>query len=357
MPLASGTAFGAYEIVGALGAGGMGEVYRARDPRLKREVALKLLPPRLAHDAAAVERFQREAQILAGLHHPHIAAVYGFEHGALAMELVNGETLAERIRRGALPQEEAVALAIQIAAALEYAHESGIIHRDLKPANIKITTDDQIKVLDFGLAKALEGDLAAADLADSPTLSRMATLAGTILGTAAYMAPEQARAKAVDRRADVWAFGAVLFEMLSGRHAFAGDTTSDILASVIKSEPDWIALPPSTPPPLRALVQRCLRKDPRQRLQAIGDARIALEELALAPQPELAPSPTPRPWRAWAAGLAIGLGIASAAAWWLGRAGNAPAIYHFSTVTNFPGVQAQPAISPDTRSVAFISNR
>jgi Tol biopolymer transport system component/tRNA A-37 threonylcarbamoyl transferase component Bud32 len=321
MPLHAGARLGAYEILAPLGAGGMGEVYRARDVRLKREAALKLLPERLARDPQAMERFRREAQLLAGLHHPHIAAVYGFEGSALAMELVEGETLAERLRRGPLPVEEALAFAQQLAAALEYAHERGIIHRDLKPANIKLTSDDQLKVLDFGLAKALEGERAAssaAELADSPTLSAAVTQEGVILGTAAYMAPEQARGKAVDRRADIWAFGAVLYEMLTGRQAFAGESTSDILAAVLRTEPDLGLLPAATPGALRRLVERCLRKDPRQRLQAIGDARIALEEMAAGgAEPPAAMAAAPRRRRLWrpialAAGAALlGAGLAA----------------------------------------------
>ncbi|MGH9394503.1 MAG: serine/threonine-protein kinase, partial [Terriglobales bacterium] len=270
MPLAPGTRLGQYEIIAALGTGGMGEVYRARDTRLKRQVALKVLSARLAREPQALDRFRREAELLAGLNHHRIAAVYGFDEGALAMELVEGETLAERLRRGPLPLAEATAIVRQLAEALEYAHERGIIHRDLKPANIKITADDQIKVLDFGLAKALDPQSSQADPADSPTLSLAATQAGVILGTAAYMAPEQARGKAVDRRADIWAFGVVWYEMLTGRHAFAGETTSDILAEVLRAQPDLAALPPELPAAQRRLLERCLRKDLRQRQQSIG---------------------------------------------------------------------------------------
>ncbi len=339
MPLAAGARLGAYEILAPLGAGGMGEVYRARDVRLKREAALKLLPERLARDPQAMERFRREAQLLAGLHHPHIAAVYGFEDGALAMELVEGETLAERLRRGALPLEEVLGFARQLAEALEYAHERGIIHRDLKPANIKLTADDQLKVLDFGLAKALEGEhtaSSAAALADSPTLSAAATQAGVILGTAAYMAPEQARGKAADRRADIWAFGVVLYEMLTGRQAFAGETTSDILAAVLRAEPELERLPATTPGELRRLVQRCLQKDPRQRVQAIGDARLALEEIAAgagaAPAAARAPAGGQRrPWRTISLAAAAALaGAGLCALFTLGR--ETPALSAAQTV-------------------------
>src|ERR1700677_1966089 len=223
-------------------------------------------------------RFEREAKILASLNHPNIASIYGLEDSgsthALVMELVGGATLAERIRSGALPIDEAVGIASQIAEALEYAHERGIVHRDLKPANVKVTDDDAVKVLDFGLAKEIEGDPRSADTADSPTLSRMATQAGVLLGTAAYMSPEQAKGKSVDRRADIWAFGSVLYEMLTGKMAFRGDSTTDTLASVIRTDPDWSLLPAATPQQVRLLLRRCLQKEPKQRLQAIGEARI-----------------------------------------------------------------------------------
>ena len=266
----------------------MGEVYRARDAKLGRDIALKVLPGDFSGDPQRMARFEREAQLLASLNHPNIAAIYGVEDSgpvrALVMELVEGATLSERIERGALPVEEALPIALDVARALEFAHERGIIHRDLKPANIKITPDGAAKVLDFGLAKAVEGDPSATDIANSPTMSRMATQAGIILGTAAYMSPEQARGRPADRRADIWAFGCVLFEMLSGKQPFSGDTVSDALASVIKDPADWTQLPAATPPRLRELLQRCLQKDSRQRLQAIGDARITLEEILAGPK-------------------------------------------------------------------------
>ena len=281
--LTSGTKLGVYEVTGAIGAGGMGEVYRARDTRLGREVALKVLPEAFAGDAERMARFRREAQLLASLNHPNIAAIYGFEDSgathALAMELVAGPTLAERIKLGAIPVDEALPIAKQICEALEYAHEHGVIHRDLKPANIKIAQNDAVKILDFGLAKALEGDSAAVDISSSPTISRMATQAGIILGTAAYMSPEQAKGKSVDRRTDIWAFGCVLYEMLTAKKAFSGETVTDTLAAVIRAEPDWTALPANTPVHVRVLLQRCLQKDAKQRLRDIGDARIALEEV------------------------------------------------------------------------------
>jgi eukaryotic-like serine/threonine-protein kinase len=283
MTLAAGTKLGPYEIIGAIGAGGMGEVYRARDAKLGRDVALKVLPEAFARDAERMARFQREAKVLASLDHPNIASIYGLEDSsrthALVMQLVEGPTLADRIKRGPIPIDESLRIAKQICEALEYAHERGIVHRDLKPANVKVTSDDAVKVLDFGLAKALEGDASQIDIANSPTITRMATQAGVLLGTAAYMSPEQAKGRPVDRRADIWAFGCVLYEMLTGKMPFHGETVTDTLAAVIRAEPDWSQLPAATPMRVRVLLQRCLQKDPRQRLQAIGDARISLEEV------------------------------------------------------------------------------
>ncbi|MFI4942793.1 MAG: protein kinase [Burkholderiales bacterium] len=289
MPLASGNTLAHYKITAAIGAGGMGEVYRATDTKLGREVALKLLPDAFAADPERLARFEREAKLLASLNHPGIAHLYGFDGVAVAdgtkahvlvMELVEGEDLAARLKRGAIPIDEAVAIARQVAEALEEAHEKGIVHRDLKPANVKLTPDGKVKVLDFGLAKAWTGDGASgsssSDLSQSPTLAHTGTAAGLILGTAAYMSPEQARGRAVDKRSDIWAFGVLLYEMLSGRRLFEGETVSDTLAAVLKSEPDWSALPPSTPPALRALVGRCLERDAKRRLRDIGEARLAL---------------------------------------------------------------------------------
>ena len=289
--LAAGTTVGVYEILGPLGSGGMGDVYRARDSRLAREVALKVLPESFAHDPDRLARFHREAQVLASLNHPHIAAIYGFEDSsgirALAMELVEGPTLEDRLKRGPISASEALPIARQIAFALEYAHDHAVIHRDLKPANIKLTADDNVKILDFGLAKALSADPSSSgDIATSPTVTRMATMPGIILGTAAYMAPEQAKGKSVDRRADVWAFGCVLYEMLAGRKAFDGETVTDVLAAIITRDPDWSALPQDTPRAIRALLARCLKKDPSQRLQAIGEARIAIDEVLSGVSPE-----------------------------------------------------------------------
>jgi eukaryotic-like serine/threonine-protein kinase len=292
MALTFGNRVGPYEILAAIGAGGMGEVYCARDSKLGRDVALKVLSETFARDPERLARFQREAKLLASLNHPNIAAIYGVEDSggtpALVMELAEGPTLADRIKQGAVPIEDALRVARQICGALEYAHEKGIIHRDLKPANIKVSVDDTVKILDFGLAKALESGPLSEDMANSPTLSQMATLTGVLLGTAGYMSPEQARSKPVDRRADIWAFGCVLYEMLSGRRAFQGETITDTLAAIMRAEPEWSRLPAATPARVRVLLQRCLQKDPKQRLRDIGDARISLDEvLSGAPDPLL----------------------------------------------------------------------
>ena len=267
----------------------MGQVYRATDTRLKRQVAIKILPPSLAADHDRLARFQREAEVLASLNHPHIAGIYGLEESdgvfALVMELVEGEDLSQRIARGAIGLDEALPIAQQIAEALEAAHEQGIIHRDLKPANVKVRADGTVKVLDFGLAKAMDpASSSAAKAMNSPTLSIHATQAGVILGTAAYMAPEQARGKTVDRRADIWAFGVVLFEMLTGRAPFTGETTTDIIAAVVTREPDQGVLPAATPARVRDLITRCLIKDQKQRLRDIGEARIAIDRAIASPE-------------------------------------------------------------------------
>jgi Tol biopolymer transport system component/predicted Ser/Thr protein kinase len=292
MSLSPGTRLGPYQILSAIGAGGMGEVYLAKDTKLERNVAIKILPEAVSHDPERLARFEREAKVLATLNHPNIAQIYGVEESALVMELVEGETLA-----GPLPMETAVDYARQISAALEAAHEKGIVHRDLKPANIKVTPQGVVKVLDFGLAAVGQSGPASADATNSPTLTISPTRAGYILGTAAYMSPEQARGAPVDRRADIWAFGAVLFEMLAGEQAFAGESVSDILASVLKQEPDWNVLPFGTPSHLRMLVRRCLTKDTKLRLQAIGDVRIFLEDFPkAAEQPARRTSGAALPW-------------------------------------------------------------
>ncbi len=283
LPLPTGTRLGAYEIVSPIGAGGMGEVYRATDSKLKRDVAIKVLPAAFAADAERLARFQREAEMLAALNHPNIASIYGLEETggghALVMELVDGPTLADLIaqQRTGMPVSEVMPIARQILDALEAAHEHGIIHRDLKPANIKVREDGAVKVLDFGLAKSLEVQRSGA-LADSPTITSPAmTAAGIILGTAAYMSPEQARGRFVDKRTDIWAFGAVVYEMLTGKRAFDGEDVSMTLAAVMKAEPDWTAAAAEAPPSLRACLTRCLQKDPRQRLRDVGDVRLVID--------------------------------------------------------------------------------
>jgi eukaryotic-like serine/threonine-protein kinase len=284
-----GRQIGCYKTIAAIGRGGMGDVYRAHDSTLNREVAVKVLPDLFAHDGDRVARFKREAQLLASLNHPNIAAIYGFEDAgdvqALVLELVDGPTLADRIARGRIVLEEALPIARQIADALEAAHERGIIHRDLKPANIKVRTDGVVKVLDFGLAKALESESIGHESTPSPAITSPAvTREGIILGTAAYMAPEQARGRSADKRADLWGFGCVLYEMLTGRRAFAGENTSDTLAAVIKDDPDWGALPHETPTSIRRLLRRCLAKDPKGRLSDAAAARIEIEDAFVEPQ-------------------------------------------------------------------------
>ena len=283
MPLAPGVRLGAYEVLELIGAGGMGEVYRARDGTLNRDVALKILPEILALDSDRLARFRREAQVLAALNHTNIASIYGFEGSgrvqALVLEFVDGPTIADRVARGPIPLDETLSMATQIAIALEAAHQQGIVHRDLKPANIKVRSDGAVKVLDFGLAKALAGDTSVVDASSSPTITSPAlTRMGVILGTAAYMSPEQACGKAADKRSDIWAFGCVLYEMLSGRRAFEGEGVSETLAGVLKSSPEWGALPPDTPPTVRRVVRRCLEKDPNRRYHDIADARLDLDE-------------------------------------------------------------------------------
>jgi serine/threonine-protein kinase len=285
MALIPATRLGPYEITGPLGSGGMGEVYRARDTRLGRDVAIKALPPTFAAEPARLSRFLREAQTLASLNHPNIAAIYGLEEAAgtphLVLELVEGETLAARLRRGALPPSEALALGIQIAGAIEAAHERGIVHRDLKPGNVMINKAGMAKVLDFGLSKSDPGPAGGA-LSDSPTLAEHpdATAAGVILGTAAYMSPEQARGRPVDRRSDVWSFGCVLFECYTGRPAFSGETASDLIARILEREPDWAALPSGAPPRVREILRRCLRKNADERPRDIRDVRLELSDIA-----------------------------------------------------------------------------
>src|SRR5579862_836673 len=280
MPVSVGDKIGHYEVLSPLGQGGMGEVWKARDTTLKRDVALKVLPPAFLRDPERMARFQREAEVLASLDHSNIGHIYGIVESddtrALALALIEGPTLADRIAAGPLSQEEALAIAKQIIEALEYAHDRGVVHRDLKPANIKINADGVVKVLDFGLAKVLEEEPPASSFGTSPTLTLGHTRAGMILGTAAYMSPEQAVGRPVDRRSDIFSFGAVLYEMLTGASAFAGATTPDVLEAVVKDDPDWSKLPAGASGAIYQLLRRCLMKDRKQRLQAIGEARIVL---------------------------------------------------------------------------------
>jgi len=371
MVLTAGSRLGVYDILSPLGVGGMGEVYRAKDTKLGRDVALKVLPDSLAHDPERLARFEREAHLLAALNHPNIAHVYGIEDTtgvrALVMELVEGATLADRISQGPIPLDEALPIAKQIAEALEAAHEQGIIHRDLKPANIKVRADGTVKVLDFGLAKAFDPSASTgAGATMSPTLSLHATQAGIILGTAAYMAPEQARGKTVDRRADIWAFGCVLFEMLTGRRAFDGDDISTTLASVLKTEPDWQLLPRSTPAGVRRLLVRCLKKEPKDRLQAIGDARVELADLLSGHSEDAALlTMTPGGATVWdrlpwviADGALLAFIVTAAVAgwlWWERRAAEHAKVA-FDIVTDTSIAPNQFALSPDgTRLVAVIT--
>jgi eukaryotic-like serine/threonine-protein kinase len=379
LTLTPGSRLGVYEVAAQIGEGGMGQVFRATDTRLKRQVAIKILPPAVAADHDRLARFQREAELLASLNHPHIAGIYGLEESdgvsALVMELVEGEDLSQRIARGAIPIDEALPIAKQIAEALEAAHEQGIIHRDLKPANIKVRADGMVKVLDFGLAKALDPAASSSPEAmNSPTISVRGTLMGLIIGTAAYMAPEQARGKIVDRRADIWAFGVVLYEMLSGRRAFDGEDVSTILASVIKEEVSWPALPADLPEPIRRLLHRCLEKDPRRRLRDIGEARLTLEDpTSSEPKAHARPpaaSAIAAPASLWRRALPIAAtalvaGVAASILTWSFQPTTAKAA---TVVTRFPIVLpdgqvatrqnvAVVAISPDGARLAYAANR
>ena len=372
-----GGRLGAYEIVEMIGAGGMGEVYRATDTKLGRSVAVKVLPEAFAADPERIVRFEREARLLASLNHPHIAALYGMEQDGgrhfLIMELVEGETLAERLRRAALPVEEALTIAHQIAEALDAAHERGVIHRDLKPANVKITPDENVKVLDFGLAKAMteESPVAAGqtgiNATHSPTFSLMATQAGVILGTAVYMSPEQAKGLPADHRSDLFSFGCVLYEMLTGRQPFRGDTVADVIASVLVREPDLSAVPPNLNPRLSDLLKRCLEKNPKRRWQAVGDLRAEVEVIAADPHAVTAARSglVPKPlWKR--AGPALASAVVAAAITgllaWTTRPSASPI-----AVTRFPVTLPEGqflsgltrngiTISPDGTQIAYVGN-
>jgi len=361
--LNTGDQVGPYEIAGSLGAGGMGEVYRARDRRLNRDVAIKILPAVFASDFDRVARFTREAQTLAALNHPHIAQIYGIEESdsqrALVMELVEGETLADRLARGAIALDDALPIARQIAEALEAAHEAGIIHRDLKPANIKVRPDGSVKVLDFGLAKATDSAGGPRkEVLNSPTITSPAmTAAGVILGTAAYMSPEQAKGKAADRRSDIWAFGCVLFEMLTARPLFAADSVTETLARVIEREPDLSALPAATPPAVRTLIRRSLQRNSKQRLRDIGEARITLEDPLVAAPPGETHAPAASR-RTLAFLMLATAGIAAIATAWVIRATDAPispAQRRFALATPQDAPPLLASIAPDASAILVIA--
>jgi eukaryotic-like serine/threonine-protein kinase len=362
MPLAAGARIGGYEVLALVGAGGMGEVYRARDARLGRDIAIKIVSPAIAADASGLMRFEREARMLGALNHPNIAAIYGVEDGAgapaLILELVDGETLAERIARGPIPVAEALGYTRQIADALDTAHEAGIVHRDLKPGNIKITEDGRVKVLDFGLAKAIAAATTpdpAVDPAHSPTITIHGTKGGVILGTAAYMSPEQARGKTIDKRTDIWAFGCVLYEMLTGRRAFGGETTSDVIAAIIERQPDLAALPPSVPAPVRRVITRCLEKDPKRRARDIAEVALQLADGVTTVASQTVA------WRP-AAAIAVVFLI-------LGALGSAlvvqrmtrsiavpiPVEFTFGAPPNHTLVESPASVSPDGRHIVFVA--
>ena len=357
-----GSRIGSYEIVGSLGSGGMGEVYRARDPRLQREVALKVLPERFAFDPDRLARFEREARMLAALNHPHIAAIYGFEEEgplrALVLELVEGPTLADLLAAGSLTLARALYLAQQIAAALEAAHARGIVHRDLKPANIKIAQGDVVKVLDFGIAKTWTG---SATDAQHSTITAEGTLPGVVIGTAGYMSPEQARGAQIDHRSDVWAFGCVLFESLSGCRAFAGDRFSETLAKVLEAQPDWRALPPSTPTAIAQLIHRCLEKDAALRPAGMGEVRTVLARCQADPLAVSRARMRDAMVRLWPAAMigVIAVSTLAAALWWLQRQRDAPPavpqLVNPAQVSSAIGVEDYPTLSPDGRTVAYES--
>ena len=391
MALEAGTKLGPYEILSPLGAGGMGEVYRARDSKLGREVAIKVLPEEFTQHSQKLARFEREARVLASLNHPGIATLHGLEKAEspqpersaersgvaereavgvgprgterrqpfLVMELVEGETLAERIARGPLPVNEALTLSQQIAEALEAAHEKGVIHRDLKPANIKVDPEGKVKVLDFGLAKAFADEVPEGELSASPTLSRDATSAGVILGTAAYMSPEQAKGKTVDKRSDIFSFGIVLYEMLTGKKAFAGEDVSDVLASIMKLEPDWKTVPSDLDPRIQNLLRRCLTKDRKNRLRDIGDARFEIQEILASPRtPVVSETVKARtPMLSWALAALFALAFLSTL-WILWPSETSPK--HLSVKLGAGDVQldsevgAWAVLSPDGKMLAFV---
>ena len=363
----SGRQIGTYKVMSLLGVGGMGEVYRARDTKLGRDVAIKILPKLFASVPDRLARFEREARVLASLNHPHIGAIYGLEEAdgvrALVLELVEGETLAERILRGPIPPTDALVIARQIADALDAAHERGIIHRDLKPSNIKITPDGVVKVLDFGLAKAIAGDGATPEFAQAPTVTVGGTREGLILGTAAYMSPEQARGKPVDKRTDIWAFGCVVHEMLTGRTVFAGQTVSDTIAAILEREPDWSRLPASTPANIHRLLHRCLEKDARRRVRDIGDARTELDDAGGAGDARSSGAPMSRGWShvLTLAAVVTSLIAISVVIWNRSVARQTATVSslgpRFSRVTWDASFSTEPALSHDGTLVVYASDR
>ena len=363
-----GATIGAYQVIAKLGVGGMGEVYRARDSKLNRDVAIKVLLPAVANDPDRLARFSREAQLLASLNHPNIAHIHGLEEAngmtALVLELVEGEDLSQRIARGPIPLDEALPIARQIAEALEAAHDHGIIHRDLKPANIKVRHDGTVKVLDFGLAKAVDPTAGSSATAmNSPTLSIHATQAGIILGTAAYMSPEQARGKTVDKRTDIWALGCVLFEMLAGGRAFPGDDATDTIVAVVSKEPDWNALPAAVPPGIRRLLRRSLEKEPKRRLDSAGGVRIEIDEAlttpAAATESSMRSSPASRWLRLLPWGLAALLAVSLLAVAYPRQTPEARGLVRFKVQAPFGSIRrgnvGNFAVSPDGQTIAFHS--
>ena len=359
-----GRTLGHYRVLETLGKGGMGEVYRAHDEVLGREVAIKVLPEEFSADPERLARFEREAKVLAALNHSNVGAIYGLERDDgqhyLVLELIEGETLAQRIKKGPIPVEEAVSLAIQIAEGLEAAHQKGMIHRDLKPANIKITPEEQVKVLDFGLAKPTETVLSG-DLSQSPTLTYAPTGVGVLLGTAAYMSPEQVRGKQVDQRTDIWAFGVVLWEMLTGKKLFQGDTVSDVLASTLTREPDWEGLPRGLPAGVKRVLRHCLVQDPKERLHDIADARIELQEALEKPEPE--PTAAAESTPMWKRALLWAAVVLAVAAGWLLRPTpevEAPPVRRFEVRAPdgeqvVHGFRRGVALSPDGNALAFVA--
>jgi eukaryotic-like serine/threonine-protein kinase len=360
MPLSAGSHLGTYQIIEPLGKGGMGEVYRARDAKLGRDVAIKVLPEDFARDPERVARFQREAQVLASLNHANIGAIHDLEkhHNTefLILELVEGETLAERIARGPIPADETVEIGKQIAEALAAAHEKGIVHRDLKPANVKITPAGVVKVLDFGLAKFYETDSADSSLSQSPTVMSVRTGGSVILGTVSYMSPEQARGRPVTKQTDIWALGCVLFEMLTQRLCYSGETVSDTIAKILKEEPDWSTVPDIIPAPLRRIIERCLQKDPRRRLHDAADVRLELEEALAAGTRAQVEKPVSRSVRRsfvvllLLAGLALGI----FGALWYPRA-HYPDRSWAGTLLSGPSLAVMPRVSPDGKMLAFLT--